>query len=101
MTKSTRGMCGRKRRFSDDNAAERIGRPYGQRAYYCQQCGGYHLTKAAVRPRPAKPVISSPDAEVARARAALAELERKHVTGPLLDGARAHLAALLGKDGAA
>lgn len=100
MTKSSRGMCGRKRRFTEDEA-DRRARKFGQRAYHCTSCHGWHCTKQIDRPTYGAHAPETRAQMIGRARAALAELERKNVKGALLEMARANLDALLSKGRAA
>jgi len=41
--------CGRKRRFRTEIEAENHGQRWGQRAYECPCCGGWHLTSKEKR----------------------------------------------------
>lgn len=88
------GKCGRKARFREEAVAVRRARELGLRAYPCQRCSGWHLTSMAYRDE--KPVARPVDRglELRRARRALAELERKRITGPLLESARRRVAEL-------
>lgn len=86
--------CASKKRFTEHEAG-RIAARFGQRAYFCTWCNGWHCTKRAdkhtvVRQR----APETPHIALARAERALGELLRKGVTGPLLDAARARVAEL-------
>jgi hypothetical protein len=89
--------CCSKKRFADENAAEKRGRPYAQRAYMCDFCGGFHLTSKELRwthkVRNADP--NAPWVRLERAQRALRELERKNITGPLYDTACVTVSELL------
>ncbi len=84
--------CKRKARFRNEHDAERQAKKHGLRAYTCEACDGFHLTSMALRPAPRQRAQARPEVAAERARRALAELERKGVSGPLLDSARAEVA---------
>lgn len=81
-------QCESKARFTTEEYAERTGKRHVpmQRAYHCQWCDGFHLTRS--EPRQVKNrATTHPDEVIARAERAVAELVKKKVTGPLLDTA--------------
>ena len=41
--------CKSKRRWNNYNDAERQGKRYGLRVYYCKWCDGYHLSSRAYK----------------------------------------------------
>lgn len=81
------GSCRAKARFATVHEAEKRARKYGQRAYECDRCGGWHCSRQPYTPRPVRIRTEHPNVELDRARRGLAELRRKHITGPLRDAA--------------
>lgn len=83
--------CRSKTRYNTDTDAERAGKKYGHRDYFCEVCEGFHLTHQA-RLFSAKDVRKAdgsllPSVRIARARKALAELDRKNIKGLIRDAA--------------
>lgn len=89
--------CRSKARFDTEHEAERRARRYGQRVYECGRCGGWHCSAEAFVPRRFVAARVHPNVELDRARKGLAELERKHITGPLRDAAEQRVRELEGQ----
>jgi hypothetical protein len=86
--------CASKRRFTE-HEAERTAAKFGQRAYLCNRCTGWHCTKRDDnRPQVRTRMPDTPLVELARAKRALEELRRKNVKGELLEVALARVEEL-------